>query len=180
MLKTANPSQKTVLAIIAAATLGMLFYIVWFSVFKLSASSEETASSIGLILLALLGAILGAVIAFSRKYPKSIRQTWLLIGLACLSNCIAEILWFYYTQKGIDPFPSMADAFYLLFYPLLLAGVLSLPYLPSRNQHHLMIWLDMSIVMVVGGMLIWTYILGPVVTQNATGFAGLISMAYPA
>lgn len=164
---------------IVVATICMLFYIIWFSGFKLSSSSEETASSLGLILLALLGAILGAVIALSKKYPKAIRQTWLLIGLASLCNCLAEILWYYYTRKGIDPFPSLADVFYLLFYPLLLAGVLSLPYLPSKNQHRMMIWLDMSIVMVVGGMLIWTYILGPVVTQSEAGVAGLISLAYP-
>jgi len=179
MIKTANLLQKTVLGVLAATTFGMLFYIVWFSGFKLSPTVEETFSSIVLILFALISAILGGFIAFSNKYQRSIRQAWLFIGLASLCNGIAEILWLYYTQIGINPFPSLADVFYLLFYPLLLIGILSLPYLPARNEHRFMIFLDMGIVMVVGAMLIWTYILGPIIKQNSTGMAGLISLAYP-
>jgi len=179
MNKTTNLLQKSVLSTLAAATLCVLFYTFWFSGLRQSASIEGTFSSMVLILLAFLGAILGGFIAFSKKYSKSIRRAWVLISLANLSNCIAEILWFYFTQKGIEPFPSLADVFYLLFYPLLLAGVLSLPYLPSKPDQRLMIGLDMSIVMLVGGMLIWTYILGPVVAQNVAGLSGLVSVAYP-
>lgn len=179
MIKTANPSQKAVLVILAAGTLGVLFYIVWFTGFGLSAASEDVTSSLGLIMLALLGAVLGGAIVLSPKTTSAIRRAWLLIGLACLSNSIAEMLWFYYAQNGLNPFPSLADVFYILFYPLLLAGVLNLPYLPAKNQYRLMTWVDMSIVMVVGAMLIWSYILGPVVIQNTTGVAGLISLAYP-
>ena len=179
MDRSATFLKKTVLVTLAVATLCVLFYIVWFSGLRLSASIEDVFSSIALILLALLGVVFGAILAFSKKYPDTIRRTWAFIGLASLSNCIAEILWFYYSQQGLNPYPSMADVFYLLFYPLLLAGVLSLPYLPSKPGQRLMIGLDMSIVMLVGGMLIWTYILGPVIDQHDTGLPGLISLAYP-
>ncbi|HCC79339.1 MAG: hypothetical protein A2X25_06440 [Chloroflexi bacterium GWB2_49_20] len=173
--------RTAVKATLTVSTLGVLLYLIWFLGFKFSASSEDFVSSMGLILLALLGASLGGYIAFSPKHPTAIRRTWGLIGLASLSNCIAEVLWYYFANiRGIDPFPSLADVFYLLFYPLLLAGVLSLPYLPSKREHRLMIGLDIGIIMVVGCLLIWVYLLGPIVVQHETGLSGLISLAYPA
>ena len=179
MNKSINPFRTVVKTLLLLSTLGILFYIIWFLGLNFSIPNENSVSSWGLILLALLSAILGGYIASSPNYPKAIRRTWGWIGLANLSNCIAEFLWLYFSVQGIEPFPSLADVFYLLFYPLLLAGILSLPYLPTKREHRLMIGLDISIVMVVGGMLLWVFLLGPIIDQHVAGLTGLISLAYP-
>jgi len=51
-----------------------------------------------------------------------------LICLAMFSNLLADISWGF-IQLGLkqDPFPSIPDLFYLIYYPLILAGVFWLP-----------------------------------------------------
>lgn len=56
------------------------------------------------------------------------------LGFACLA--LGEIIWFFYKNiLGIDPFPSIADVFFLLGYPLILAG-LYLEFKKSQIQLH--------------------------------------------
>ena len=56
------------------------------------------------------------------------------LAFACLT--IGEIIWFVYKNiLGIDPFPSIADVFFLLGYPLILAG-LYLEFKKAQIQLH--------------------------------------------
>lgn len=172
--------RKLTISILILCSVGMIIYVFWFLLLKTSDVNEEVSSSSFLILLALMGAIFSGVITFSSRNTPAIRRTWAFIGLASLSNCIAEILYFHYSYViGIDPFPSLADLFYLLFYPLLLLGILNLPNLPIRKEDRMTVSLDVIIIMVVGGILIWYTILGPLINEPQSGFSGLISMAYP-
>ena len=42
------------------------------------------------------------------------------LGIGFFSVCIAEILYYYFDLVGIDPFPSIADLFYILLYPFVM------------------------------------------------------------
>src|SRR3990172_6000616 len=62
------------------------------------------------------------------------RRAWQILALAYLSLLAGDGLWFYYEAiLQVEPFPSWADAAYLLFYPLLLWGLLSFPVAPRSH-----------------------------------------------
>jgi len=159
---------------------GIVLYTIWVIPQSYDPGLEAILSSAWMILLSLLTAALGVYIAISKASLISVRRTWLLIGLAALSNAIAEGLWMYYESiLHVDPFPSLADLFYLLFYPLMLAGILSLPFLPVEHERRALIGLDMSILMVLGGLFLWYFILAPIQFSGESGLTGLVALAYP-
>src|ERR1022692_3288928 len=56
-----------------------------------------------------------------------LRTAWRLLSLAFVANFVGDIVWTIYELIGKPPYPSVADGFYLLFYPLMLWGVLRFP-----------------------------------------------------
>jgi hypothetical protein len=76
--------------------------------------------------------ILAFVVAFVRsraaRIPQLSRKVYLYLGLAALSWGIATLIWTYYNlilKIGV-PYPSFADLFFLLSYPLLGAALINL------------------------------------------------------
>ena len=77
------------------------------------------------------------------------------------------------------PFPSIADAFYLVFYPVLAAGLLLLVggRAPGRDAASL---IDATIITTGVGMLSWVFLIGPYVRlPDLSVLERLVSIAYP-
>ncbi|HEX3832410.1 MAG TPA: hypothetical protein VHW04_10610 [Solirubrobacteraceae bacterium] len=53
-----------------------------------------------------------------------LRWAWRLLALASLSYLAGDVSQTVYELAGSKPYPSVGDAFYLLFYPLMLWGLL--------------------------------------------------------
>jgi hypothetical protein len=110
------------------------------------------------------------------------RQAWLWIALAFGSNTLAEGIYgdLVLVQQLRHPFPSAADPFYLLFYPLMAIGALLLPSAPSSGPLRLTLLLD---VLIMAGALFgvtWFFLIGPTYFQGADSAFGLgLSVAYP-
>ena len=108
------------------------------------------------------------------------RRAWTFIGLGFAAYALGNLIWFYYGVTGQQiPFPSMADGAFLAFFPLLLIGLTLLP--RERPEAVLRSVLDMLLVMVGAGVLVWWLVLGPVVAATG-GYPGtivLVAIAYP-
>lgn len=52
-------------------------------------------------------------------------KTWLYIFLGMLLWTIGELMWVYYDLSGQDPFPSLADAFFIAAYIPIIYGVIT-------------------------------------------------------
>ncbi len=108
------------------------------------------------------------------------RRAWKIIAVSFLCYWLGDTIWTLEENLGSAPFPSVADAAYIIFYPLLLWGVLSFPTAPRRGADRAKLWLDTGTVMVAGYMLLWYFALGP--TSRQTGSTPLettVSLAYP-
>jgi hypothetical protein len=67
------------------------------------------------------------LILLRARYEPMARSAWLLIGLATLSWCVGSIGWsVVYGSQPNPPFPTFADFFWLLWYPLLAWGMVRL------------------------------------------------------
>jgi diguanylate cyclase (GGDEF)-like protein/PAS domain S-box-containing protein len=108
------------------------------------------------------------------------RVPWFLVALALLTLTIGDTWYNVLTlQLGqTNPFPSMADVFYLLMYPLLAAGLLLLPRLATGRDRAGLV--DILIVTAGFGLLMWVFIISPNVHNQAlTGAQLAIIVAYP-
>ena len=81
--------------------------------------------------LALVAAPLFAAAACAVAYRRvagSARYGWALIGAGMAAWMLGQLIWCYYELiKGwVMPYPSLADVFYLLALPLMIAGMLAL------------------------------------------------------
>jgi len=171
--------QKLIIGGLVLLVLGIIWYMVWALFSQPKASLETFISSILLITVFLLIFLLSLLVAISPCNDYRLRRGWLLLGIAAVSYMIGECIWFYYESfLQIDPFPSLADLFYILFYPLTLAGLLLFPFAPANRYHRRMLLLDLVIVVTTCTMLAWYFIIDPM-TSIKQNFESVLSIVYP-
>ncbi len=167
-------------AVVFVTATGIALYSIWVYALPYDPAVEAMLSSICLFVLSLLIFIFGLCIAANKEFAPSMRRAWIWIALSGLTNAIAEMLWFYYQSiVHTSPFPSLADAFYLLFYPFMLAGILSLPSSQLKRRQGFIQSLDIGIVVTVGGLFLWYFVLAPMRLGAEGGSAEWIAWAYP-
>ena len=140
-------------------TLGVIGYAAWVFSSYFNPEFDALVSSGGLILLHLLVAFFGLFIVLNRGYGRTLRWAWLMLSLGALCNVFAEGIWLIYSQVlHIDPYPSPADVFYTLYYPLTLIGILIFTFVFVPRQERLVLWLDLVIIITFYGMVTWYHI----------------------
>ena len=124
-------------------------------------------------------AVAAALLAARRAPTVGGRRAWLLIGPSFAAFGLGDVAWAYMeTALGGAPFPSIADLGYLAFYPLLLIGLLVLP--RERPKTPVGTVLDLAIVVVGSGTVVWWLVLEPVAAASSSApEATLVALAYP-
>lgn len=163
-----------------AGALLIAAYAIWTLATPYDVGVEQVVSSLILILLDLAVAGGGLWLATRPGTGRRLRQSWVLIAMAYLSYAIGEAIWFEYESVlHISPFPSSADYFYLLYYPLLLVGILSFPFAPTERDETILMWLDIAIVLGSASMVSWFFLVAPLWSAGLAGWELIISIAYP-
>jgi diguanylate cyclase (GGDEF)-like protein/PAS domain S-box-containing protein len=136
----------------------------------------------GLVFNLIGGMSVVALILGARRNSPASRLPWYLLavgqGLFVTSDVLASN---YERLFGTAmPFPSVADAFHLAFYPFLVAGMLLL--IRERHEHRDRGGLiDALIVTLALATLLWVYLIAPFVDDGAMSLlTRLTSIAYPA
>lgn len=127
--------------------------------------------------------IVGVAWLVSRQETLSIRtrRGWLLIAIAVLLYWLGSQTWNTYESiLKIEPWPSLADAFWLLFYPTMFAALLQLSEPLHGRSERARFTLDAVTVMVAGTAFIWYFVLSSIpVDPEQSAFEIAILMAYP-
>ncbi len=109
------------------------------------------------------------------------RRGWQALSIGCLIYWCGNCTWNVYEGiLEIDPFPSLADVFFLTFYPLAIFGLSRLTErLPSaRDRKKFLLDCSCAALSIVGGL--WYLGLRHVEIDTSVGLAGIIvSAAYP-
>jgi diguanylate cyclase (GGDEF)-like protein len=164
--------------VIFLALAGMVF-IIGALFFKLDAVLETLISSILLVLIFLSSFLFSLCVVFNKENDIRLRRGWLLLGVAAISYMFGELFWFYYESiLRVDPFPSLADPFYILFYPLILGGLLLFPFAPENRYQRRMLGLDLAIVVTTCSMYAWYFIAAPL-TSTYQGLDSVLGVTYP-
>ena len=166
-------------AAVVALAAYMLLYLSW-QLFHWLPGKQQLGQAF--LIPADLAALAAAVLAARRcsRTPR-LRSFWLMMSCAIASETVADLLLLRTDIKyQVAPFPTVADAFFLSFYVLLLLALLRVPVAPITAQKRLRILLDGAIIVLGGGIVIWYFVLGP--TAKAGGkdaLAMAVSVAYP-
>src|SRR6185503_980018 len=110
----------------------------------------------------LLAAAVAWRVAVEKKLSPPVRRAWFILGMSFLGFFIGNVLWTYLeVVLRVEPFPSIADVFYLAFYPLGLWGLLTLPGAQQNRRERLTLWLDLLSVLSAAAMFVGYFILLP-------------------
>ncbi len=108
-----------------------------------------------------------------------LQTAWRVLSLASLVYFAGDVTWSGYELAGASPYPSLADAFYLAFYPLMLWGLLSFP-VARRGGDHVRLALDLAVVVIGASAVVVYVVLGPnAVAGGSSALQTAFSIAYP-
>ena len=171
---------RWVLAVSAAM---LLVYVAW-QVFRWGGAGHQHL--IGDLSFVPLNAavIVAAVMACrAQRHDRATKWAWGVLAAAFTCYLAGSSLQMYY-ELGLRepvPFPSWADAAYLISYPLILIGLLRFPTPTRSREEKLTLALDTAIVAVGGLALIWSLDLAPMAAAGGDDALTVItSLAYPA
>ncbi len=142
---------------------------------------SETTSLSKLVLYNGIGlsAVIAVLFAIRKNNPPN-RRAWYFIAAGMGSFLTADVI-YYVLEITTDsvPFPSIADAFYLGMYPLMIVGLLGIlrTVSPGRDMAGLV---DAGLVAVATFAVLGILIMDTYITDDTIDFSGrLISIAYP-
>ena len=106
------------------------------------------------------------------------RSAWIAFSVAAASWAVAELL-FDFAYGANPPFPSIADAFYLAFYPACYVGLMLLVRSRLSEFHHAL-WLD-GLMAALASAALGAAVLFEVVLGSTDGSPGVVitNLAYP-
>ncbi|MBX6363742.1 MAG: EAL domain-containing protein [Gemmatimonadetes bacterium] len=110
-----------------------------------------------------------------------VARAWTRLAVAFAWFTLTNDLWLVHEAGlGAAHSASWIDVAYIAHYPLLVAGLLSFPFAPRRGER-LKFWLDVAIVMVCGGAVVWVFVLAPLLrVARGSAWELALSVAYPA
>lgn len=122
-----------------------------------------------------------AVLVLARAaYEATTRWAWLAFGLAMVSWSSASIAWSaVYGGRTIVPYPTFADILWLLWYPLMVVGIVLLIRIrfPHFELHRWMDGLAVTLLVLVLGFAV---IIQPTVDETTQGpLATIVDFSYP-
>jgi diguanylate cyclase (GGDEF)-like protein len=167
----------------ARTAAGMAGLLVVYAGWQLSGWPPGDRSVIGDIFFVPVGlAAVAAAVAAARRCAAQpqLRSAWRLLGLASASYLAGNIVWAIYELAGSRPYPSVADGFYVLFYPLMLCGLLRFPTARRDLGERLRLILDLAVVAIGGSAVVMYVVLGPTIIQSGPDqLQTAFSIAYP-
>jgi diguanylate cyclase (GGDEF)-like protein len=171
--------RRSNVALVVCALLATAFLVVLI-VKPGGAHQTRTIDDLGELAAALVAAVAGGWRA--RRLTGRARLSWAFLGAGSAAWAVGEALWSYYELLlGRDtPFPSWADAGFLLFPALALVGLLARPSSAFSGQGRVRVALDALLVSASLVVISWVTALGEVYRAGAdTWFAATVALAYP-
>src|SRR5688572_28972015 len=123
---------------------------------------------------AAFAAALLAIVAARQAQQPSARRTWKFIAGAIVAYNIGNLIDAFLRIADLTPFPSLADLFYLAFFPILLAGFTIAVRASSLRVSWGRLLLD-SLILVLGfGTFFWFFVISPVAAGSDEEFARFV------
>ena len=113
--------------------------------------------------------------------PGRWRRPWLLVSAGLFAALVGSLVSITYSAiAGEVPTPSVADVFYLAFYPIVMAGLLRFPRAVTTRAQAMSFAMDAVAVLFGSGMIVAYFLIVPTLeSSNGSLPSLLVSAAYP-
>jgi hypothetical protein len=165
-----------------AAAVAAVVFVVYMMLVMTRWPSAEFVRTLTDVTFPVAGFVYVSLAALTARSARGrLRAAWLALAAGFAFWAVAEWLWTYFEHiDGAVPYPSWADAFYMLYIPGAAAALLLFPNVGTwRHQSRLIV--DGIIVTASLFVISWLTVMGPIWTAGAGNrleFA--LSLAYPA
>ncbi len=122
---------------------------------------------------AILASLLAVVAARKASQPAA-RLTWKFTAAALVTYTCGNLVDFYLRVRELTPFPSLADFFYLVFFPVLLTGFVVALRASSLRVSWGRLLLDALILVLGFGTFFWFFVISPAAAANEEEFARFV------
>ncbi|MCC6175541.1 MAG: EAL domain-containing protein [Chloroflexi bacterium] len=97
-----------------------------------------------------------------RSLDARTRRAWFIMGSGLLLYSAGQVVWLNDEAiLGVTHFPSLANIFHAMLYPILLWGMLSFPMVLRSRSEQVTFWLDVATVLLGGSMVMGYFIMNP-------------------
>ncbi|MGB7539909.1 MAG: HD domain-containing phosphohydrolase [Anaerolineales bacterium] len=113
---------------------------------------------------------------------KQLAIAWGIMAFAILLYALGDGTWFFLEiVLKVQPFPSIADGFFLVYYPVFLAGTFLLLEKPPTAGEWINRALDIGIILLSAIFGFWKFLIGPLIRSTAgqSPLEQAILLAYP-
>jgi diguanylate cyclase (GGDEF)-like protein len=142
---------------------------------------QGIVGDVGPVLLGLVATVAAYRVSSRAGVDPGVQRAWRRLAVAFGCWWAGDLIWFVYEAVlRQHPFPSLADAAYLAFYPLGVRALLSFPSTARRRSDWTKLGLDALTVVLCAGMGIWYLVVGPTVHDHpGQSLATVLNFAYP-
>lgn len=129
-----------------------------------------------------LGAAIGMFrVAHHFRNIRHIRIAWTLLGVAISVVTLGAIILAILNSQGLGMFPSIADGFFLAFYPIFGLGLILMSWSSLSKAELIKTLMDTAIIMFAAFLVFWIVLIAPTLAEerNATPLTVLVAIAYP-
>ena len=162
-----------------ALVIGISFLVILFLVLKLLTKQPEISDifSYSMMIILYVGVAISLYLASkaSQIYGKRTETAWAILSLAVVTSIIASIiggiLVVYFNQS---PSNSLADIFYLLFFPLFFIGIIIFPSSSSTTRQRFKRFFDILIIMFSVSLVLWIFLITPALNNFHGNYNSLI------
>ncbi|MGD1012678.1 MAG: EAL domain-containing protein [Acidimicrobiales bacterium] len=175
----AGPPRSFAIAAGVGAALLVLFAL-WMAHLSIDHGSPAGAELLVKLLAAALAAASCAVASRRAEPASRLAWAWIAAATGCWALGEVALTCYEFLGNGTQPFPSIADAGFLVALPLVTIGLLLFPSMPKPGVSAARVVLDG--VIVAGSLLVvsWTTALGAVYHARSAGFVSqAVGLAYP-
>jgi diguanylate cyclase (GGDEF)-like protein len=146
-----------------------------------SARVQDIVGDVGPVLLGLAATVTAYRVSSRPGLDPGVQRAWRRLAVAFGCWWAGDLIWCVYDAVlQQHPFPSLADAAYLAFYPLGVRALLSFPSTVRRRSDWTKMGLDALTVLLCAAMGIWYLVVGPTVHDHpGQGLAMVLNIAYP-
>ncbi len=107
-----------------------------------------------------------ALLYASRQSEGRCKRAWRFLAVAQVAYTFGELIWGV-IEIGMhtNPFPSIGDTGFIIFYPIFLIGlgVLLLPEEPLSVREKIKIFIDISIITISAAFVFWIFLFSPII-----------------
>jgi diguanylate cyclase (GGDEF)-like protein len=156
-------------------------FIAWIVTANTNNDRALYVSDLAPAVLAGLASVTAARTAHSARSNRRSKLAWSFFAAGLAAWTAAELTWAWLELvKHTDPFPSVADIGYSLYYPALFIGFMAFPSQRRTFAERVRLGLDISVIALSGVIAVWYFILGPTLTTtHGLSLATTLSVAYP-